>query len=276
MRTIIAMKGGGCKFTLAWAMVLAAGGCNKQYPPVVLETSGVAPGLGTAELAYVLTEAVATDGRVKVGALKRSAGRLDAQLKRLAVTGPTATPKLLPTAEHRLAYWYNARAAWAMKLLLLRDCPEELSDAALLRRRFPLDGRTMTLEDIDAILAAEANLRAVVAAPGVTFQRARLPSRPLAPDDVRRRIAERFAEFIDDKERFVVDVPGRRVRVPPVLWQFHQRLIRHHQATYGTEGATLTTALLAYVTGSPHRRLQDAIGYPCVAGRPDRRTARIE
>lgn len=252
-----------CKFALAWLGGLAACGCQAPLPPVVLDSRGIQPAVRYDDLAYVLAEAVRRDGRVDAVHLRRSAERLDAQLRLLAVTGPTACPRLLPTADDRLAYWYNARAAWAMKLWLLADCPDEMSDQALMLRPFPLDGRRMSLGQIDAILAAEDDFRVVAAAPCVTWQRAAPLRKPFGPQGIRQEVAQRFADLLDDPKRLVIDVDRKQVLVPPVLWQFRQAIIDHHEREYGTQGAALTTALLPCVSGSALRRLRDAVGYDC-------------
>jgi hypothetical protein len=253
-----------CKLGLLWLWMLASAGFQQQYPPVELDTRGVVPAAGCEELAGVLAAAVTRSGRLNLAALKRQSAALDRQLRRMAVTGPTASPALLPTPEHAIAYWYNARAAWSMKLLLVEGCPKEVRRDSLLGRQFPLDGRPMCLAGIDEVLAKDKDFRTAVAVPGATTEDARLPRKPFVAEGIRRQIAERFAAFIDDKTRFVIDVREQQVLVPPALWRFRDRLTRAYDTRYGTEGATLITALLAYLTGSPLRRLQDAIGYQAV------------
>ena len=256
----------GASFKFAFLVgALATAGCRAPCPPITLETAGVEPTVSYVQLGTVLAEVVsARGGRIDTDVLRQSAAALDAQLRRLAVTGPTATPGQLPTAEHVLAYWYNARAAWSLKLLLACDCPKELRKRELQDRPFPLDARLMTLRQIDAILASGDDFRVAVASPGITTHHASLPREPFGPEGFRRQVAERFAAFLDDETRFVIDIRKRRIVVPPVLWQFRDRLLAAHRARYGVEGATLATALLPYVTGSPHRRLQNAIGYRLV------------
>ncbi|HUT01857.1 MAG TPA: hypothetical protein VM031_05345 [Phycisphaerae bacterium] len=256
----------GCKFALL--LVVAGAGCRAKPAPILLDTRGVKPAVNYDALAAVLASAVTAKGRIDGEALKNSAGTLEAQLKLLAVTGPRATPGEFPTDGDVLVYWYNARAAWSMKLLLANRCPKEIAPGDLYDRPFPLDAREMTLRGIDAILAKGADFRGAVAAPGVTTHHARLPKRPFTPQSVRRCVGERFAAFLNDPARFVIDIRKKRIPVPPVLWQFRRRLIQAHHARYGIEGATLATALLPHVTGSPHRRLQDAIGYRLVEARP--------
>lgn len=250
-----------CKFGFIAAMAFLAAGCAPKA--VVLRTEGVEPAADYGDLAAVLAEAVDKDGLLDPEALAGCRERLDEQLRRLAVTGPTATPRLLPEAEDRLAYWYNARAAWAMKLALLEKCPATLPWRRLCGRRFALDGRSLTLAGIDAAIEAESGWLAVVAAPGVRLDRAPLPAEPFAAAGIRRRIAGRFNELLDDPRRFVIDIKRKKVLVPLVLWRFRKRLIEQHNRIYRTRGAGLTAALLPYVAGSAHRRLQDAVGYRC-------------
>jgi len=293
------MRGGCFKAALSFLTVAAfTGGCAPtvgKLPPVTLDTSGTAACVECADLGAVLEGAVAADGRVRPRRLPAFAARLDAQLKRLAVTGPAVTPRLFSSEGGRLAYWYNARTAWALKLLVLYSeafaAAEEAAGGLppgvgwLARRQlksrginagsfqtteFPLDGRTMTLEGIDALLADRFGWRVLVAAPGVAPDRAPLPTGPFSADDAAGRAARRFEGFIDDDSRLIIDVASMRVRVPPVLWRFREQLIARHNETYNTHGATLTTALLRYVRGSAHRRLQDAVGYGCVAAAPAR------
>lgn len=256
-----------CKLALVCVAVLAGGGCDHPCPPVVLDTRGVVPAVRYDDLAAVLARAVGKDGLAEGEALDALAARLDAQVKLLAVAGPTATPDLLGGGEARIAYWLNAHTAWSMKLLLIERCPRQVRQAAFHSRPFPLDGRTMTLGGIVAALSKDADFRTAATCPGVTLLDARLPREPFAPETLRKRIADRFAEMIDDPLRFVVNIRRKRVEVPPALWAMRGRAIREHNARYGTRDSTLLTALLPYVTGSPHRRLQDAIGYECVPAR---------
>jgi hypothetical protein len=253
--------------------LLVAGCPAAPPPPVVLDTAGVKPAVDYSGLGRVLAAVVTKDGLAKPDALKKHAADLEEQLKLLAVTGPAATPNLLPTGDDALAYWYNAHAAWSLELLLRSGCPKQIATPALLRRRFHLDGRTMTLEAIESLLAADEDFRTAVAVPGATLQDAALPTQPIAAKDIRRQIAERFNDFLGDHERFVIDVDERVIRVPQALWQFEQRLRQAHDQRYRLTGTTLVTALLPYATGRSQVRLQNALGLPSVEARPPMRVA---
>ncbi len=216
-----------------------AGGCGGHPAPVKLEPVSLTRRVDCSDLAAVLSSAVRKDGTVDGKKLEEMVGRLDTQLRRLAVVGPTATADLYPTCDAKLAYWNNARSAGAMKLVLLAGCPAKLTRRELLDRPFRLDGRTMSLAKIDAVLARDDDWAALVAAPGISIQRAGLQKRPFSGGDIRRRIQERLSGLVEDGSRFVIDVAHRKVRLPPVLWGVRRRIIGRHHAEYRTGGATL-------------------------------------
>jgi len=262
-----------CKLALAGAIGVFLTGCDQRVAPIALSGPGLRATPDYGDLAFVLDKAVTSDGSIIPEALEKHAERLERQLRRLAVTGPTATPEWFPSPEDRIAYWYNARAAWAMKLALASNCPKQLRREQLLDRPFSLDGRTMKLSLIDDALKAFDDWRVLVASPGVTLDRSRLPITPFSGRDVRARIARRINALIDDRRRFVIDIKRKRILVPRVLWQYRSRLIDAHHRKYATRGANLATALLPYLEGSAHRRLQDAVGYRIAPARPGLLTA---
>jgi len=243
----------------SWSLL----GCQAPCEPVVLDTEGASPAVDFKELAELLHEAVTEEHLLDPEAAEARADALDGLLKRLAVTGPGVTPGLFVSSEQALAYWYNARAAWAIKLAELAGFPERMRREELCERAFPLDGREMTLERIDERILSSGGWRAVVAAPGVCLDRARLPREPFGAEDIRDRVEQRLNDFIDDQDRFVIDVENQEVDLPPVLCQFAPQLVERHHRRYETTGATVTTALLPFVRGSARRRLQDAVGYRC-------------
>ncbi len=258
-----------CRLILAAALAAAIlSGCGSEprpLQPIVLDANGVLPRVDYTDLDAVLERAVNKDGLVDAFDANIVASRLDQQLKRLAITGPTATPILFPTAEDRLAYWYNARAAWSIKLAMLANCPQDLPAASLEGRAVPLDGRSMTLEQIDAILSQDADWRIAVAAPSVRMNRPPLPAKSFAAADVRPQAASRVSAYVADDKRFNIDIENRVVYFPSVMWRFRQQLIDQYNATYHTTGATqLVTAMLPLFEGLPQRRLQGAMGFAAV------------
>lgn len=249
---------------LGFVLSLAAG-CQTAKPTVVaLDTAGVAPSTETKNLSAVLKRCVDKRGFIDMVKYKTVAETLRTQRKQFAVTGPTATPNLYPAKEDRLAYWYNARAAWSIALAMRLHKEENESAAALQVFLFPLDGREMTLPDIDQQIFALAGYQAVVAAPCANLQRAALPRQPFDAETIRPAVRRRFDGFVDDRRRFLIDVETRQIRFPPVLWKYRDAILAEHKRQYDAPQATLTTALLPWVKGSAARRLQDAVGYACV------------
>ena len=145
------MIGATGKWLLPVAVLL--GGCTAaERAPLRPDTQGVTPQLDYAPLATVLAEGLDDDGNLRRDRAPRIRAPLERQLALLAVTGPESTPELLPTAEQRLAYWYNARAAWSIRLALEADLPDKADTAAMARRRFLLDGRLRSLTGLDEML----------------------------------------------------------------------------------------------------------------------------
>ena len=253
-------------------------GCdaNTELASVTLDIANVKPVVDYSKLAKVLNRTVDEDGQVDTFRMNEEYSQLlKNQLKLLAVTGPTATPELFSTLTQRVAYWYNARAAWSIELGMMQikaDADKSVSAKDYtyreLSRKFPLDGRLMTLKEIDLVLDAkgEDGFYMVVAAPGILFDRAELPRKPFDAKTIEKEIHERISAFVDNSTRFVIDYETQQVLFPPVLWKYRDQLIRLYRKTYNLPDVyiSLTTAMLEHVTGSARYRLQSATGYRCV------------
>jgi hypothetical protein len=236
--------------------------------PMELDLAGVERTADVSDLAAVLAVAVTEDGRVRPEALERLEGRLDAQLRKLAVGGPTAAPELYPTYAARWAYWYNARAAWSLKLAAEAGCPRRTCPVTMCRRRFPLDGRSMSLEQIDRILLQEArrsgDFRLAACAPGVLLSLGPMPDRPWSAAQFAGRLGEALDLLVLDRRRFVVDVAERQVRVPRMLWACRDMVLEQYETDYGTGQAALITALRPHAGPAARRRLEEGLGYAVV------------
>ena len=281
------------------AAAISLAGCRGRQPagefqPITLDTTDVAGKVDYSGLAAVLKAGVGPGGKLLPEKLKANAKILEGQLMLMTVAGPKTRADLFKSEHSKLNYWYNARSAWSLRLMLTfgRERLEDESKVAktgegktreparweiaddgvsieeFSNRSFPIDGRSMTLSLMDSLIVEEFGFKAVIGAPCVSPRRAAIPPKPFEANDAAKLIDERFNEFIDDENRFVVDVASRRILVPPVLWQFAERLMADHQQKYRVTGANFTTALLPHVRLSAHRRLQDAVGYKCV-GAPE-------
>jgi len=284
-----------CLKVVFLAAAISLVGCRPRKPagefqPIKLDTTNVVGKVDYSGLAAVLKAGVGPGGKLLPRKLKANAKMLEGQLMLMTVAGPKTRADLFDSEHSKLNYWYNARAAWSLRLMLTfsrerLEAESETSEAAedttgeavrwqiaddgvsiaeFRNRSFPVDGRSMTLALMDSLIIDQFGFKAVVGAPGVSPARAVIPGGPFDAKDAAKLIDERFNEFIDNESRFVVDAASKRILVPPVLWQFRERLIADHRQKYRVTGASLTTALLPHVRLSPHRRLQDAVGYKCV------------
>ena len=237
-------------------------GCRQMGPaPVTVDPYPANPRVDYSDLAIVLNRAVDEGGFLRSYEVADVQDRLDRQLALLAITGPTATPELFADADADIAYWYNARAAWAIKLSAMRGCSPSPSTSSFEHIRFRLDGRMMTLRLIDDELAGFDDWRIVAAAPCVRLRRSALAREPFDPATVREAAVERFNDYAADSDRFVIDVEHRQVPYNHAIWRFRDRIIAEYERSYGTRGVSLNTALLPHISGLGQGRLQAAVGY---------------
>jgi len=253
-------------------------GCAGPPEPIRLDVSGVRPRADFSDLAAVLSATVSEDGRVLPAGLKSDLHRLDRQLRVLAVSGPTVTPGLFPTAAARWAYWYNARVAWSLKLAVLAGGKARLDPAAR-RRPFPLDGRSLSLEEIDRVLLAEArragDFRLAACTPGVCLDRAPMPTKPYEAADFPACLNTALSRLVLDERRFVLDVERRQVRIPPMLWAVRDMVGQVGTARQPGLQPALIGRLRRYVGGLARHRLDEALGYTAVPQPPRPRLALV-
>ena len=280
---LIAISLSGCR----------SGQPRSEFEPITLDTADASGTVDYSGLAAVLEAAVSPGGEISPEKLNDNDKMLEGQLMLMALAGPKTRPDLFKSDHAILNYWYNARAAWSLRLMLTfsrerlkasgektsatdrwRLTEEGVSVEEFSNRAFPIDGRSMTLELMDSLIEEEFGFKAVVTAPGVAPLRAAIPTQPFNTQSPSELIDKRFNEFVDDEKRFAIDPPTRRILTPPVLWRFGKQIIATHHRKYGTTGASLTTALLPHVRFSPHRRLQDAVGYEPVEA-PDKKVPLI-
>ena len=253
-------------------------GCdaNPRLTPVTLDATEIKPVVDYSRLAKVLNHVVTDDGEVDTFRMSEEYSQLlEDQLKLFTLTGPGATPELFSTPAQKLAYWYNARTAWSIKLGMMQVKTDSEKQASKkdytyrqLSRKFPLDGRLMTLKDIDIVLddKGDKGFYRVVAAPGILFDRAKLPDKPFDPKTIDEEICGRVNAFVNSSARFVIDFEAQEVLFPPVLWRYRGRIIGRYRKNYHLPDVfiSLTTAMLDHVSGSALHRLQLAIGCKCV------------
>ncbi len=246
------------------ASLYSAGCAPAPLPPVQLNTAGVTPSVNYDNLNEVLTWLIDKQGLVEPLRIEDVEKQLHSQLQLFAVTGPDVTPKLFGTKADRLAYWYNARAAWSIRLAMDLFNAKQLKACGLDTRSFPLDGQAMTLKMIDAKLDSLAGFQGVVASPSMKQDRAIMPQNAFDPKTVEQKIPERFNQYICDRTRFIIDIAKRQIQFPPAFWQYREKIIADNIKQYGTPQPTFATALLPMLNRPAVYRLQNAVGYKCV------------
>lgn len=250
-------------------------GCESAEPTpagravlhVELSPATTEQGVRQELLAEVLDRVVDGEGYIRAGVYPEVAEQLQTFLRAGVLTGPTATPKAFTTSEEQLAYWYNARTAWSIFLAMMRRDLADPEGVEIGFAEFPLDGREMTLRQIDDCIERVGGFQAAMAAPCVNLHRAPLPNAPFRPETIDEDIRRRFVAFVHAPDRMVIDVEAQAVRFPRIIWTYRGEILADYARRYRTPGATLTTALLSWVDGQAARRLQDAIGYRCVENR---------
>jgi len=257
----------------SWVSLLAVGcpGSGGAIEPIAVTPRAHDGDATFDDLAAVLSAAVTAEGEVDATALAVHLPRLDRQLSLLA--GPWPTDSASALSDRRLAWLYNARMAWSLRIVarelhpLARrgDCfalPETIARRRLLGTPFPLNGRQTTLDEIDRRLAEADDFRLAVSAPGASDLVGRLATEPFSADSVRRLLARRFCDTVGDDRRVRVDHDSRSLCVPPALWRFASQLRGQYNRRFRTRDASLATALRPYLDATGRRRTADAMGYP--------------
>ena len=257
-----------------WAVVTSATvGCaplDRPGPPIAVAQADADGEISFDDLAVVLAAVVGADGRIDATALAAHLPRLDRQLAQLG--GPWPAPAAGGQTDQRLAWLYNARAAWSLRIVAreLRPLagradaftlPRSIPRRRLLLTPLPLAGKWTTLAEIDDDLARYDDFRLAASAPGASDLAGRLPQRPFAAQTVRSLLATRFRHYVRDGSRLVADHDRRRLYVPPALWRVAPRLKAEFNRRFDTRDASLVTALGPYLDAQGRRRLAGALGY---------------
>ena len=249
-----------------YQVVGCGGQTRRDALPVVLEA--IEASTDISGFSVVLSQVVDNRGRLIPARLAGVHDRLVAQLKRMAAYGPTATPEMYPDENSRLAYWYNARTAWSIRLAEMSLHGNELLGREQFTRSFPLDGRIMSLNKIDSILLSLArgsgDFRIAACVPGVRAGYAPLPQKPFSRDGFQERLCEQLNRLVLDENRFVIDIEHKRVLVPPMLWACRDMVISKYQQRFGRCRVNLLTAMGVYLNPRARFRLRNALGYRIV------------
>ncbi len=245
-------------------------GCADKRPAAITVPPPRDEAIDFADLAIVLAAAVDADGRVDATALTVHLPRLERQLSQLS--GPWPNSAGSATDATRLAWLYNARMAWSLRIVATGVqrasgrgdrfvLPATIEQHRLRQTPFVLDGRTHTLAEIDRRLGQYDDYRIPAAAPGAADVDGPMAQAPFAAETVIASLPERFDRYVRDENRLVIDHDAKRLAVPPALWRLAPGIRDEYNRRFGTAEASLATALAAAVGPRARDRLAEAQGY---------------
>ena len=244
---------------------------NTAPKPVVLPEPQKKP----TEISYqplhqVLNRAINSSGYIMAYHYTFIEKNLISQLQILAAIGPATCPDQFKTDNDKLAYWYNARAAWVLKLsmmhhkkLFLSKNKTDYSETIRLMgiTTCPIDGKRMTLGDIDHEIKKIGGFMAEIAAPGGTLDRAPMPQSPFQPTDFPGCLKDQFNSFVNSTSRFVCNYDKRTWYIPRVVWKYKKELSDIYQTNYPTPQVMFASVLSSWASGAAKYRLQNNVGY---------------
>lgn len=248
----------------------AAAGC--AGPSADIDLPAAAGPIGFDGLAVVLPAVITEDGLVDPTALAVHLPRLNRQLALLAQPWPEEVARPDGNNDARLAWLYNARLAWSLRIVArelrpidgpdgLFGLPDTIDARTFLETSVPLNGGRTTLGGIDCELAAYDDFRIAACAPGVTDFFGPPVRAPFSAETVKSLLNERFAAYGRDPGRIVIDHDRKLLRPPPALAQFADRLTSDRP---GTGKPSLATALAGHLDARGRDRMEDALGYRVV------------
>ena len=120
------------RLTVAFiATAISLAGCEppkplQEFQPITLDAADAASKVDYSGLEAVLKAAISPDGEILPKKLKANAKMLDAQLMLMTLAGPKTRADLFKNEHSKLNFWFNARAAWSLRLMLTfsRERPE--------------------------------------------------------------------------------------------------------------------------------------------------------
>jgi len=257
------------------ALFVAGGGCTPGAgtTPVAKAPATEDGSITFDDLAVVLAAVVDQADRIDATALAVQLPRLQRQLRHLGRPWPANVSA--GRSDARLAWLYNARMAWSLKIVSdeLRPLngradtlylPKSIDRKRLLATEFHLAGAVATIEGIDRELAQYDDFRLAASAPCASDLAGPLAMEPFTAQTVRTQLPERFNHTFADNNRVVVDHDGRRLYLPPAMWAQVPLLTAQYNRRFNTHDATFPAAVGPYLDVRGRDRMADAMGYEVV------------
>lgn len=180
-----------------------------------IDVPGDAPHFSYVPWATVLRQ-VDEKGRVDYQAIARDS--LNEFVAMVGKFGPTRTPELFPTEEHRLAYWINAYNAIVIHQVLERWPIESVGDAKasfFYWTRYVVDGKQRSLYSIENEIVRKRfkEPRVHFALNCASASCPRLPGEPFLPKTLDSQLARETTRFLAEH----VEVDGDTVYLSKIF-----------------------------------------------------------
>jgi hypothetical protein len=219
-----------------------------------------------ADWATVLRENV-KEGLVDYDHLSRRREALDRFIALISVVGPSSTPGLFPTTNHRIAYRINAYNAQVLNIVLSRNPKETIHEVGApdFRRgyRFRVDGQQSTLAQLEAALLEDSgqDVRIFFTLSEAAMGGPDLSNQPYRVEALERELTHAVRTGLARASILQVNHENRKLLVWLRILSNQEEFIKFHQRQFRTRGSTLLSALLELSDDRRRSLLNTAVGY---------------
>lgn len=263
-------------FALTSCLVLAGCGPTLIRPDPSMRRADYPDRFDVRDFAVVVRENV-RDNLVDYQHLKAHPDALERFLAYVSEVGPLSKPNQFRTPQERTAYWINAYNAAALRFVL-QQYPTDtvyplVGPSFEYDFAFPVDGRPMTLHDIEvrAFRDSREDVRVLFALCAAARGCPPLQNEPFYGADLPRRMALTARLAMANRNLVRRDDSAQMLLVWWPMLARRDEFIRFYERRNATHGATLLNVLLDFSGQQERLFLQSAIDYDIGAISFDRR-----
>lgn len=216
--------------------------------------------------AVVLRENV-RDGLVDYEHLKANGRALERFLVYISEVGPFTTPQQFRTPQERTAFWINAYNALVLRFVL-EEWPTDtvyplVGPSLEYDFAFPVDGRPMTLHDIEvrALRDSRDDIRVLFCLCKGAKGSPPLQDEPFRGADLPRRLTQTARDAMADRKLVRRNDEDQRLLLWRELLAREDEFIRYYERQQPSTGATLLNVLLYFSDADERRYLNAAVDY---------------
>jgi Protein of unknown function, DUF547 len=175
----------------------------------------------------VLRQFVDDSGRVDLEGLRAQPQALERYVTWVANNGPRLTPARFKTPERRLAFYVNAYNALAMYGVLRTGREPEQRLRFFRATRFPVDGREVSLEELEQdLIRPLGDERAHFALNAMTVGGPRLRREPYRAEALDDQLERAAVEFLNDPRNARYDAEHDEARLSWILGTYRSDFLR--------------------------------------------------